>query len=148
MTEQRYKEEQRTRFDVTIEVLKSIANKILPFLDFTQEVSNGPQLPVSCLYTQLLYEGIQKSEPWYKHQKAVELQPGSLKDGETDTGHKGVKYKFYKKPVSNPVTILERSAITEESHILLKCYEKVEDNAEYSDGKRNQIGHKVYIDNI
>ena len=41
--------------EVTMNVLKGEANKIINFLEFTAEVSKGRDAPVACLDTQLWY---------------------------------------------------------------------------------------------
>ena len=49
------KQEERTAEQVTMEILKLIANEIVPFLKFTTEVSGGPANPVPCLDSQLWF---------------------------------------------------------------------------------------------
>ena len=55
--------EGRTASDVTMNVLKEIANGIIPFLEFTAEVSNGKKAPVPCLDSQLWYGDIERQDP-------------------------------------------------------------------------------------
>ena len=38
---------------VTIKVIKEVANSIMSFLDFTEEASQGPEHPVECLDTHI-----------------------------------------------------------------------------------------------
>ena len=95
---------------ITTEVLKQIANKVLPFLEFTSELSEGEGKPVTCLDSMLWFGKLRDQKPWFRKEKEGELPPGSIPKGE---GEHGVLYKFYKKEVSNRITILQRSAMPE-----------------------------------
>ena len=106
------KEKNRTASEVTMDVLKQIANDIIPFLEFTTEVSNGEEEPVPCLDSQLWFGTLNRQAPWFSHQKTGEVVPGSGKP-EGPESYRGVGYRFYKKKVSNPITILQCSAMPE-----------------------------------
>ena len=86
--------------------MRNEANKLMEFLEFTSEVSH-PSNPVSCLDTQLWYGKPQVQSPWFEHSRPGEVPPGTIQ------GEGRILYKFFKKEVSNPLTILQRSAMPE-----------------------------------
>ena len=88
----------RTKQEVTIEILRTEASKLIEFLQFTA---------VSCLDTQLWWGEPGDKKPWFNHDKEGEVVPGDHETG----SHGQIMYKFYKKSVSNPLTILHRSAM-------------------------------------
>ena len=55
-----------TQEEITMIVLKEIANIVTPFSEFTAEVSMGSQKPVPCLDSQLWYDETQEQTPWFK----------------------------------------------------------------------------------
>ena len=103
--------QQRTRQEVTLEVVKDMANTLTPYLRFTGEVSNkGEAIPV--LDTKVWYGEREGGQPWYK--------------GGRVHGRKGgmcVQYAFYSKPMTNPLGILRRSALSEGTKVSTACSE-------------------------
>ena len=88
-----------SRERVTMKVLREMADTVLPWLNFTSEVSEGPG------------KGVCEQTEWF--------QVGDRSDMETPGRQWGVgrgdstMYQFYSKPIANPLTILRRSAIAE-----------------------------------
>ena len=99
----------KTQEAVTTDILRQLANGILPYLEFTSEFSGGENKPVTCLDSQLWYGRMRNQEPWFQKEKDGKVPPGTIPKG----GEFGIMYKFYKKEVSNRVTILHRSAMPE-----------------------------------
>ena len=106
-------ETKKTREQVTIDILRQAANMVMPFLEFTAEVSHGETDPVACLDSQLYYGKVRGQKKWFRHEKVGERPPGCPDQEE----HMGVLYKFYKKKVANHLTILNRSAMPEKVKI-------------------------------
>ena len=96
---------------VTMNCLREMANSVIPWLEFTSEVSEGEQRPVPCLDSQLWVGRPEEQEPWFACQEGANMvSPGTQwRSGEGLS----IMYKFYSKPVSNPLTILRRSAMAE-----------------------------------
>ena len=104
LDEKRYKEE------VTMRVLRDAASSIADFLEFTSEVSRGPESPHPVLDTQLWMDASERGkEPWYCHSTEGQVVPGTG----AVSGVQKVMYKFYSKPVTNRISILQRSAMPE-----------------------------------
>ena len=69
---------------VTMEVLRSAASSVAKFLEFTSEVSEGPESPLPVLDTQLWVDvPTQEQEAWYYHNAEGQVVPGSKKRGNT-----------------------------------------------------------------
>ena len=49
--------------------LREAASSIMTFLDFTSEVSKGPEEPLPVLDTQLWLGSNQEEEPWFQAEK-------------------------------------------------------------------------------
>ena len=95
---------------VTMNVLKDVANSVMSFLRFTTEVSTGPECPIPCLDTQIWVGKPSKNGTWYSHNKDGETAPGGTSREEEP---KNILYKFYSKSMANPLTILKRSVMPE-----------------------------------
>ena len=100
----------RSRESTTMEVMRSVADSIIPWLDFTAEVSEGPEKTVPCLDSQLWMGSPEPGEKWYGGDRKDMETPGDQWGNGPGTN---ILYKFYSKPVSNPFTILRRSAMPE-----------------------------------
>ena len=93
---------------VTIGVLRKMANTVLPWLNFTSKVSEGPGKAVPCLDSQLRLGPPGEQTEWFQ---AEDRQDMETKWGE-GRGN-SIMYQFYSKPIANLLTILRRSAIAE-----------------------------------
>ena len=60
-------DEQKTKQEITMNVLRQVACGIFKFLEFTTEVSTSPKDPVACLDTQLWVGKPEGGKPWFKH---------------------------------------------------------------------------------
>ena len=95
--------------DTTLRVYMDAANEVMGFLEFTGEVSRGGQ-PIPCLDTQVWAGKASQDGKWFLEdglKRETEEAPGMEPQeciGET------IKYKFYRKPMRNRMTILYRSA--------------------------------------
>ena len=97
--------EGKSKQEVTLEALKEMANSLTPYLRFTGEVSlNGQPIPV--LDTQIWYGDNKGGDKWFQ---------GGRTHGKADG--KGVQYTFYSKPMTNPLGILRRSALSENTKV-------------------------------
>ena len=81
----------RTKEEITMEVLRTVANTVLPYLEFTSEVSRGEENPVACLDSQLWFGKTKKQTPWFSHNREGEKVPGT--GGNHDERYE-VMYKF------------------------------------------------------
>ena len=98
--------------DLTMNILQVIASDILPSHDFTAEVSHGVSDPVACLDTQLWVGTARVKDPWFSGGVASDQEiPGQTWTGPREKST--VLYKFFKKKMANPITILQRSAMQE-----------------------------------
>ena len=95
---------------LTMDILGQIANEIHPFLQFTTEVSRGATSQVPCLDTQLWYGPPETQTPWYDGLPDDQRYPWTQWSGPNKPS---IMYKFYRKPMVNPMSILERSRIPE-----------------------------------
>ena len=102
----------QTKDQVTIKVLKDMANSVMTFLDFTAEVSRGPEHPVACLDTQIWFGYPGEQGEWFSGGLAADMEPPG-KQWNKRMDRKTIMYKFYSKPMTNPLTILQRSAMPE-----------------------------------
>ena len=115
-TEQTEKEDEgKTEQEVTMELLAEIASSQYTWLQFTHEVAKDNNwLPV--LDMQLCVGKSTSDGPWFKYDETeTELAPGREKDAnETRTQ---IEFIFYKKPMSNRISILRRSALPEATKV-------------------------------
>ena len=102
----------RSKQEVTMEVLRQMADTVFKCLRFTAEVAGGPEKPLPCLDTQLWMGKPGRQTPWYQGETPKDQKvPGTCwGGGDNDT----ILYKFYSKPVTNPLCILRRSGIPEQ----------------------------------
>ena len=91
----------KSRQELTLEVVKMMANTLTPYLKFTGEVSlNGEGIPV--LDTKVWLGRREGGKPWYKRGRVHGKEGGNC-----------IQYEFYSKPMANPLRILRRSALRE-----------------------------------
>ena len=102
-------ENKTSRDEITMRVLRDAANNVLKFLEFTSEVAQGKNSPVTCLDSKLYFGKLERQPKWFNHSKNGETAPGSRE--EVGNTFMGVGYSFYKKPVSNPITLRKISAM-------------------------------------
>ena len=105
------KEKHASKDQVTMDCLREMANDIIRWLEFTSEVSEGEKLPVPCLDSQLWMGVPAEPEKWFQCQGRQDME-ASGDQWESGEGC-NVMYKFYSKPVANPLTSLRPSARAE-----------------------------------
>ena len=107
----RHIKDKMDRTELTLDIMKQIANSLCEFLEFTGEASCGGQ-PIPCLDSQLWVGQPEKDGPWYDEEGA----PGDHGD-KSKVEYHTVLYKFYKKPMAARLTTLARSAAPESSKV-------------------------------
>ena len=108
----------KTREQVTLNVMTKIASTQVSFLKFTGEVSEGPERRVPVLDSELWWGVPEGQHQWFKGQENQgEVIPGQIRDSEPRRKGGTVMYSFYSKPMSNPLTILRRSAMPESTKV-------------------------------
>ena len=99
----------KTRGKVTVECMIAMANSIKPYLKFTADYSDqGTPIPV--LDTQIWIGPPSAKGKWFSDKDTEKETVPGIESGE---GAHTLLYKFYKKPMSSPFTILQRSSVPE-----------------------------------
>ena len=98
-------------------MLASIASLIFEFLEFTYEVAQGGSM-ILVLNMQIGVGSRESNGPWFDF-KATEdkVAPGIGAPTPEEKEQHQVTYRFYSKPMANPLVILARSGIPEGTKI-------------------------------
>ena len=99
---------------ITLNLLIEVANAQIPFLEVTGEFSDGENQKVPCLDSQLWLGSTQKQSPWFTHQLKDGEAPGSKQQEEDE---RTVQYQFFKKTMSNSLTLMKASAMPESTKV-------------------------------
>ena len=129
----------RSRQEVTLEVLKGMANTLTPFLKFTGEVAM-PGSPIPVLDTLVWYGEKEGGRSWYQ-------------GGRTHGSNKGrcIQYAFYAKTMTNPLGILRRSALSEGTKVSTACAEilrRLKNFSVHADKDKVEDALITYMDNL
>ena len=104
----------RTVEQVTMTVMKDVADSQIAFLKFTGEHSEGETKKVPVLDSKLWYGKPEAKEKWFQMESTnTEEVPGQDWSETEDT----ILYSFYSKPMSNKLTMLRRSAVPESTKV-------------------------------
>ena len=128
--------------EVTLQVLKTAANSVTPYLKFTGEVAQGERA-IAVLDTTVWYGDKRSKEKWFHGDGVV---PG----GEGDQG-RCIQYLFYQKSMTNKLGILKRSAISEGTKVSTACAEvmrRLKNTSMFASREQVEEVLTEYMDNL
>ena len=106
-------EQGKSRSKVTVDAMVGMANSIKGYLKFTADYSETIE-PIAVLDTQIWVGRADADGEWFQKEEVdSEKIPGENQTQKENT----ILYKFYKKSMSSPFTIINRSAIPEATKV-------------------------------